>query len=51
MADEKHESKRSCHSRHKWLPAAAAILFLVFLAAVFSARYISFVSQHQERGG
>ena len=45
MADEKHESKRSCHSRHKWLPAAAAILFLVFLAAVFSARYISFVSQ------
>ena len=45
MADEKHESKRSCHSRHKWLPAAAAILLLVFLAAVFSVRYISFVSQ------
>ena len=45
MADEKHESKRSCHSRHKWLPAAAVILLLVFLAAVFSVRYISFVSQ------
>ena len=26
MADEKHESKHSCYSRHKWLPAAAAIL-------------------------
>ena len=45
MADEKHESKRSCYSRHKWLPAAAAILLLVFLAAGFSVRYISFVSQ------
>ena len=45
MADEKHEIKRSCHFRHKWLPAAAAILLLVFLAAVFSVRYISFVSQ------
>ena len=45
MADEKHESKRSCYFRHKWLPAAAAILLLVFLAAVFSVRYISFVSQ------
>ena len=45
MADEKHKIKRSCHSRHKWLPAAAAILLLVFLAAVFSVRYISFVSQ------
>ena len=45
MADEKHEIKRSCHSRHKWLPAAAAILLLVFLAAGFSVRYISFVSQ------
>ena len=45
MADEKHETKRSCHSRHKWLPAAAAILLLVFLAAGFSVRYISFVSQ------
>ena len=45
MADEKHESKRSCYSRHKWLPAAAAILLLVFLAAGFSFRYISFASQ------
>ena len=45
MADEKHEIKRSCHFRHKWLPAAAAILLLVFLAAGFSVRYISFVSQ------
>ena len=45
MADEKHESKRSCYSRHKWLPAAAATLLLVFLAAGFSVRYISFMSQ------
>ena len=45
MADEKHESKRSCYSRHKWLPAAAVILLLVFLAAGFSFRYISFMSQ------
>ena len=45
MADEKHESKRSCYSRHKWLPAAAAILLLVFLAAGFSFRYILFMSQ------
>ena len=45
MADEKHESKRSCYSRHKWLSAAAATLLLVFLAAGFSFRYISFVSQ------
>ena len=45
MADEKHESKHSCYSRHKWLPAAAAILLLVFLAAGFSVRYISFMSQ------
>ena len=45
MADEKHESKRSCYFRHKWLPAAAAILLLVFLAAGFSFRYISFMSQ------
>ena len=44
MADEKHESKRSCYSRHKWLPAAAAILLLVFLAAGFSFRYISFIT-------
>ena len=45
MADEKHESKRSCYSRHKWLSAAAATLLLVFLAAGFSFRYISFMSQ------
>ena len=45
MADEKHESKHSCYSRHKWLPAAAAILLLVFLAAGFSVPYISFMSQ------
>ena len=45
MADEKHESKRSCHPRQKWLPAAAAILLLVLLVAGFSVRYISFVSQ------
>lgn len=45
MADEKHESKRSCYSRHKWLSAAAATLLLVFLAAGFSVRYISFMSQ------
>ena len=45
MANEKHESKRSCHPRQKWLPAAAAILLLVLLVAGFSVRYISFVSQ------
>ena len=44
MANEKHESKRSCHPWQKWLPTAA-ILLLVFLAADFSVRYISFVSQ------
>ena len=44
MADEKHEPKRNCHSRQKWLPAAA-ILLLVLLAAGLSVRYISFVSQ------
>ena len=45
MADEKHESKRSCHPRQKWLPAACAILLLVLLVAGFCVRYISFVSQ------
>ena len=45
MANEKHESKRSCHPRQKWLPAAAAIFLLVLLVAGFSVRYISFVSQ------
>ena len=44
MADEKHEPERNCHPRQKWLPAAA-ILLLVLLAAGFSVRYISFVSQ------
>ena len=45
MADEKHESKRSCHPRQKWLPVATAILLLVLLAVGLSVRYISFVSQ------
>ena len=45
MADEKHESKRSCHPRQKWLPAAVAILLLVLLAVGLSVRYILFVSQ------
>ena len=44
MVDEKHESKRNCHPRQKWLPVAA-ILLLVLLIAGFSVRYISFVSQ------
>ena len=44
MADEKHEPERNCHSRQKWLPAAA-ILLLILLAAGLSVRYISFVSQ------
>lgn len=44
MADEKHESKRNCHPRQKWLPVAA-ILLLIFLAVGFSVQYISFVSQ------
>ena len=45
MADEKRKPKRSCHFRQRWLPAAAATLFLVLLAVGFSVRYISFVSQ------
>ena len=44
MADEKHESKRNCYPRQKWLPVAS-ILLLVLLIAGFSVRYISFVSQ------
>ena len=44
MEDEKHESKRNCHPRQKWLPVVA-ILLLVLLIAGFSVRYISFVSQ------
>ena len=45
MADEKHESKRNCHSRQRWLSAAAAILLLLGLVVGVSIRYISFVSQ------
>ena len=45
MADEKHESKRSCHPRRKRLSAAAAILLLILLVASFSVRYLSFVSR------
>ena len=45
MADEKHESKRSCHPRRKRLSAAAALLLLILLIAGFSVRYLSFVSQ------
>ena len=44
MVDEKHESKRNCNPRQKWLPVAA-ILLLVLLIAGFSVQYISFVSQ------
>ena len=44
MADEKRKPKRNCHPWQKWLPTAA-IFLLVFLAADFSVRYISFVSQ------
>ena len=45
MADEKHESKRNCHSRQRWLSAAAAILLLLGLVVGVSTRYIAFVSQ------
>ena len=45
MADEKHESKRNCHSRQRWLSAAAAILLLLVLVVGVSTRYIAFVSQ------
>ena len=50
MADKTHEIKRNRHLRHrhlrqKWLTAACAILLLVFLAAGFCVRYLSFVSQ------
>ena len=45
MADEKHESKRSCHPWRKRLSAAAAILLLIALVVGFSIRYLSFVSQ------
>ena len=50
MADKTHEIKRNRHLRHrhlrqKWLSAACALLLLVFLAAGFCVRYLSFVSQ------
>ena len=45
MADKTHEIKRNRHLRKKWLPAACVLLLLVFLAAGFCVRYISFVSQ------
>ena len=45
MADEKHESKRNCYSRQRWLSAAAAILLLLVLVVGVSTRYIAFVSQ------
>ena len=45
MANEKHEPQGSRHPRWKRLSAAAAIFLLVLLAAGFSVRYLSFVSQ------
>ncbi len=45
MADKTHEIKRTRRLRQKWLSAACAILLLVFLAAGFCVRYLSFVSQ------
>ena len=47
MADKTHEIKRNRHRRlrQKWLSAVCAILLLVFLAAGFCVRYLSFVSQ------
>ena len=45
MADKTHEIKRNRRLRQKWLFAACAILLLVFLAAGFCVRYLSFVSQ------
>ena len=45
MADKTHEIKRNRRLRQKWLSAACAILLLVFLAAGFCVRYLSFVSQ------
>ena len=45
MADKTHEIKRNRLLRKKWLPAACALLLLVFLAAGFCVRYLSFVSQ------
>ena len=50
MADKTHKIKRNRRLRHrhlrqKWLSAACALLLLVFLAAGFCVRYLSFVSQ------
>ena len=45
MADKTHETKRNRRLRQKWLSAACALLLLVFLAAGFCVRYLSFVSQ------
>ena len=45
MADKTHEIKRNRRLRQKWLSAACAILLLVFVAAGFCVRYLSFVSQ------
>ena len=45
MADKTHKIKRNCRLRQKWLSAACAILLLIFLAAGFCVRYLSFVSQ------
>ncbi|MFV8221702.1 response regulator [Faecalibacterium hattorii] len=45
MADKTHKIKRNCRLRQKWLSAACALLLLVFLAAGFCIRYLSFVSQ------
>ena len=45
MANETHEPQGSRHPRRKSLSAAAAIFLLVLLAAGFSVRYLSFVSQ------
>ena len=45
MADEKRKTRKSCHSRQRWLSAAAAILLLLGLVVGVSIRYISFVSR------
>ena len=45
MADKTHEIKRNRRLRQKWLSAACAHLLLIFLAAGFCVRYLSFVSQ------
>ena len=45
MANEKHDPQGSRHPRRKRLSAAAVLFLLVLLAAGFSVRYLSFVSQ------